>query len=48
MASRIQELEADLHVARSKNGDLEQSLQRLEMLYERQQQLLDRFMAGVS
>ena len=48
MASRISALEADLAAERAKVSDLHESLVRMEALYERQQQLLDRYMVGVA
>ena len=42
LGGRIRELEAELALAKADKSHLESTLERLETLYERQQQLIDR------
>ena len=48
MAGRVHEVEAELAAARTRLEDLQAALDRMETLYERQQQLLDRYMVGAA
>ena len=48
MAGRVHEVEAELAAARPRLEDLQAALDRMETLYERQQQLLDRYMVGAA